>query len=64
MRPHPRGHLSDMTDTSPDAVDPSPDDAPSTTDAPAPTAPKEAGATGWEAIAPPGKPDGEVDTRS
>ena len=55
-----------MTDTSPDAVDPSPDDVPSTQEpAPAgPPDPKEAGATGWEAIAPPGKPDGEVDTRS
>ena len=25
--------------------------------------PKAAGSTGWEALAPPGKPDGEVDTR-
>ena len=25
--------------------------------------PKAAGSTGWQALAPPGKPDGEVDTR-
>ena len=54
-----------MSETSPDAVDPQPDDAPDAQD-PASAAqpdPKEAGATGWQAIAPPGKPDGEVDTR-
>lgn len=55
-----------MSETPQDAVDPQPDDAPE--EAPAPPAveqpePKEAGATGWQAIAPPGKPDGEVDTR-
>lgn len=54
-----------MSETPTDAVDPQPDDAPSTQD-PADDAqpdPKEAGAKGWQAISPPGKPDGEVDTR-
>ena len=56
-----------MSETPQDAVDPQPDDAPSTQDpaaAEAPPDPKDAGATGWHAISPPGKPDGEVDTRS
>lgn len=59
------GTPSYMSETPQDAVDPQPDDAPSTQD-PATAEqpdPKEAGAAGWQAIAPPGKPDGEVDTR-
>ena len=54
-----------MSETPTDAVDPQPDDAPATQDPSATEEPdpKEAGATGWHAISPPGKPDGEVDTR-
>ena len=65
MRSSARGHPTDMSETPTDAVDPQPDDAPSTKDPAADDQPdvKAAGAAGWQAIAPPGKPDGEVDTR-
>lgn len=55
-----------MSETPTDAVDPQPDDAPDISPAPAAVEqpdPKDAGAKGWQAISPPGKPDGEVDTR-
>jgi len=54
-----------MSETPNEAVDPQPDDAPAARDPEAlePPDPKDAGATGWHALSPPGKPDGEVDTR-
>lgn len=59
------GTSRDMTETPQDPVDPQPDDAP-TSQRPVTAGspePKETGTAGWESIAPPGKPDGEVDTR-
>jgi hypothetical protein len=45
------------------AVAPEPDDRPPREEPDEQPDLKLAGATGWQALAPPGKPDGEVDTR-
>lgn len=47
----------------PDAVDPEPGDRPPQEEPDVQPELKDAGDTGWQALAAPGKPDGEVDTR-
>ena len=53
----------DQTQDGSPAVAPEPDDRPPLEEPEQQPDPKSAGATGWQAVAPPGKPDGEVDTR-
>lgn len=63
------GHATGMSSAStpdpdaPDAVAPEPDDRPPQQEPDVQPALEEAGETGWQALAAPGKPDGEVDTR-
>ena len=45
------------------AVAPEPDDRPPLEEPEDQPDPKAAGSVGWQAVAAPGKPDGEVDTR-
>ena len=55
---------SDAPEPADTAVAPEPDDRAPSEEPDLPPDPKAAGATGWQAVAAPGKPDGEVDTRS
>ena len=69
MRQDRAGHAAGMPDddTTADggspAVDPEPHDRPPREEPDVQPELKAAGSTGWQALAAPGKPDGEVDTR-